>query len=437
MLSVTAVSVIAKILIERDTLRRGYGQVILAAGVASEVVVWLLVSVAAALPGGHPISAGLRSAFYSIVFFAVMMTLGRRLTFWAMRRIADSTHLVNGQLSLVIVLAALCAAITQLLGLHALLGAFVAGVILGRAPRATLRLKENVQTLTVSLFAPIFFVLAGMRVDIFQLGGGRAIGAVILLLAVASAAKVGAGMLGARLGGICGWEALVVGLGVNLKGGTDVIVAILGTEIGVFSQSSYTLYTVVAILTVLITPPILTVIEKRVPPSREELERLEREEAKRRAYLSEVERVLVPMSAALLPGVAAIVVGDLARAKHAMGEIFDVTEILPPETVAQGAGAAAGVAEMDQADLKRSPVPDDGVASADTLFIQLAKIGDIEINQRRARGEDVAEAVLEATEGHNLVAFGSPPPQARPVLSFRDAPGQDHRPGVGGRDDRN
>ena len=245
-LSVTAVGVLAKILIERRALRRRYAQIMLAAGIASEVLVWVLVSFALSIRNGSLVTAGL-SILSILGFFLVMLTLGRRFTFWAMRRVTDLTGITHGPVSLVLVLTFLAAAITQSLDLHALLGAFVFGVLLSRAPRASAPLLESLQTFTVGLFAPIFFALAGMRVNMFQLDRPAAIGTVLLLLATAFLVKVGFSTLGARLGGVPLWESVLVGVGLDLKGGTDVIVAILGTELGLLSNQTYTLYTMVAI----------------------------------------------------------------------------------------------------------------------------------------------------------------------------------------------
>ncbi|HKS70826.1 MAG TPA: cation:proton antiporter, partial [Ktedonobacterales bacterium] len=330
-LSVTAVSVAAKILIERDALRRDYAQVIIAAGVVSEVLVWLLIAVVSQLRAGTEVASGLEATVFAVGFFILMMTLGRRFTNWAMRRTADLTSIVNGELSLVIVLTFVSAAITQALNLHALLGAFVFGVLLSQAPRATEQLKERIQTLVVGFFAPIFFVLAGMRVNVFQLGGaggvGTALVAIVALFVIATAVKVGMAALGARLGGLRWLESLLVGIGLDLKGGTDVIVAILGAELGLLTVRIYTIYAVVAILTVLVAPPIIALLERHVPPSREELARLNREEAKRRAYMPRLERVLVPVAPGLNADAAAALVQAIAQAKRAEDEVFDITQL--------------------------------------------------------------------------------------------------------------
>lgn len=121
------------------------------------------------------------------------------------------------------------------LGLHALLGAFVVGVVLTQSPRADFRLRESLAGLSTGLFAPIFFVLAGMRINIFELRSFSATGTVLLLLLVASTIKISLGALGARLGGLRSVEAGLVGVGLSFKGGTDVIVAIVGRELGLLT----------------------------------------------------------------------------------------------------------------------------------------------------------------------------------------------------------
>lgn len=398
-LSVTAVSVVAKVLMERQVLRREFGQVILAAGIASEVLVWLLVSVASSLHAANPLLAGLKSAAFAIVFFVFMMTLGRRFTFWTMRRVADAGQVINGQASLVLVLALLSAALTQFLGLHALLGAFVFGVLLSQSPRTTQRLLENIQTLTVSLFGPIFFVVAGMRVDILQINSVSAVLTVLALLAVATVVKVGIGSLGARLGGLRNAESALVGFGLNLKGGTDVIVAILGAELGLLTARLYTMYTVVAIITVLFTPTILSWLEAKAPPTEEEQERLEREEASRRSYLPKVERALVPILPQLFPLLAAGILEHIAAAKNGQEQIFDITEfVVNGKKTPEAVGAAA--------------------AQTQDRLSEASDLKEIQVTERAVDTPNVLPSILKETEDYDLIALGARPPREAPVLSF-------------------
>src|SRR5918911_253859 len=197
-LSVTGVSVLTTILLERGALRRDYAQVTLAVGIASEVLVWILISTAAPPGGSSPLQGGWGRAPPAVGVVLFVLTLGRRVTFWALRGVADRVPLARGPLSLVLVLTFLAGALTHGLGLHPLLGAFLVGMRLGGAPRASPPLLQSVQTVTIGLFAPVFFVLAGMRVDLTQLGGPSALLTIALLLAVALAVKIVFGALGAR-----------------------------------------------------------------------------------------------------------------------------------------------------------------------------------------------------------------------------------------------
>lgn len=396
-LSVTGVSVAAKILMERGAMRREYAQIIVAAGVASEVLVWLFVAVVSSLHSSSPVVAGLLHTAYALAVFLFAMTIGRRFVFWAMRRVRDQTGIIRGQVTLVLALVFAAAAITQALGLHALLGAFVVGVILGRAPRTNERLLDGLQTLTVAVFAPIFFALAGMRVDILKLGTLHAIETVLLLLIVATAVKVGLGALGARLGGVRPWEAAIVGAGVNLKGGTDVVVAVVGTTLGLLSATAYTMYALVAIVTVLFSPALIGFLERRAPPTEAERERLEAEEAKSRSYVPRIERVLVPISKQLRSTMAASVVESIAVAKHRQGQIFDITEV-----------------EVRQRSQERSPKAQE----ARDRIGEAGALATVEVTQRNVDPAEAASRILKASQDYDLIAIGAPLPRSKGALSL-------------------
>jgi Kef-type K+ transport system membrane component KefB/nucleotide-binding universal stress UspA family protein len=391
--SVTAVSVIGKILIERQTLRRNYAQVIMAGGIASEVVVWPLLSALSAAHAGETWLAGLRTTFFAAAFFAVMLTLGQKFTDLVMRRIVDVTTIIYGQLSLLIVLGFIFAGVTEVLGLHALLGPFVFGVLIGRAPRTTIRLKENLHSLTLSVFATVFFVTAGMRVDITKLGHWRAIALTLALFAAAMATKVVFGFIGARLGGLRPWESVIVGLGTNMRGGTDVIVAILGGSLGIIPESTYTMYAIAAILTVLVSPPLIAVLEKKVPPTESELKRLSKEEARGRAYLSTVEKVLLPTFPELNPADCVPILRSIATTKETESEVFDIAEL----------------------------APDNHTLATQSVSDSLKEAGDsqkTEYSQIAVDESGTIAAVLEASKQCDLLVIGARRAQAHSMLSF-------------------
>jgi nucleotide-binding universal stress UspA family protein len=369
-----------------------------AAGVASEVLVWLFVAVMSSLKNSSPLLAGAVHAAYAVGFFLVMMTVGRRFTFWAMRRVRDLTGITRGQESLVLALTFVAAAITEALGLHALLGAFVFGVLLSVSPRTNEQLRGSLQSLTFGLFGPIFFTLAGMRVDVLQLTTLSAVGAVLLLLVVATGVKIGFTALGARLGGQAPWESALIGVGVNLKGGTDVIVAVVGTELGLLTARTYTMYAVVAILTVFFSPLLIRYLERKAPPSKEEHERLEAEEASRRAYVPTLERVLVPVSKELLGSLAASVVERIAHSKHEQGQILDIMQLEVQRNARE-------------ADSRRA-------RDARNRLDEAGSLKTVELRQESVEEKDVVESILKASTDFDLIAIGAKPPRAANPLSL-------------------
>lgn len=399
-LSVTGVSVAAKILMERGEMRRGYAQVILAAGVTSEVVVWLFVSVVSSFHSSSPLLAGALHTGYALAFFLIMVTVGRRAVFWLMRRVQDAAWIINGPVTLVLILTFLAAALTQALGLHALLGAFVIGVLLSQAPRANESLLKGLQSLTLGLFGPIFFALAGMRVDILKLNSVSAIAIMVLLLAVATVVKVGMSAIGARLGGQCGWEAALVGVGLNLKGGTDVVVAIVGTELGLLTTQAYTMYAVVAILTVLASPVILQLLAGKAPPTEEEQARLEAEEAARRSYVPKIERVLVPIGKQVFGSLAASVVEHIANSKHDQQQIFDITQL--------------------DTEHNSQRVPSQRAEGARRRLQEASNLGKVQVAEQKVESNGALEKILEASQNYDLVAIGAHPPRANGALSLGD-----------------
>jgi len=393
-LSVTAISVVAALLIERGQTRREFAQVLLAGGITSELCGWVFVAVAAAAQQGSPLPAAGRALALAVGFFVAAVVLGRRLVDRAMRAVADTAVSTAAPLSLVIVLTLGFAAVTEALGLHALLGAFVFGVLLFRAPRATPALRERVRVVTFTVFAPVFFALAGAQVDLRQLGDAGTLAGVALLLAVATVVKVALTAVGARLGGFHRLRPLLVGVGMNAKGGSDIVVAIVGHQLGLLSGLAYTSYTVVAIITVLFTPTALRVLERRSPASGAEQRRLEKEHASARAYTSAVERVLVPEAAELYPGLAVDVLENLALSQSRASRPLDITRLrMTPKATAHDHGAG----------LRASQV----LSSAESVHLFDSELG---------RDQELLAGIEEAAARHDLTTIGARPRPGQPLL---------------------
>ncbi len=263
-LSVSAIPVIAKILCDMGLHRCRSGQMIIVAAVFSDVVGWLLLSVLTAATAGGSAVTGILAALGALLgTIAVALTFGR----WAVPRILRSSGRSSEQRTAVIVILVLaCAAATQALHLEAVLGAFLCGALVADAelPAAAL---DGLRTVVLSVLAPLFFALAGLRVDLTLLGRPSVLVAGVGVLAVAVGGKVLGAYLGGRLARLSHPESLVLGIGLNARGVIEIIIATIGVNLHILTDASYTVIVLVAITTSLMTPPLLRPVISRLDGS--------------------------------------------------------------------------------------------------------------------------------------------------------------------------
>lgn len=144
------------------------------------------------------------------------------------------------------------------LGLEAALGAFVIGVLMSSSGTFRVRKLAALRTLTLGVFAPIFLASAGLNVDLAPLRNPDILLVAATLLALAVLGKFTGAYLGARLSRLTHWEGLALGAGLNARGAVEVVVASIGLRIGILSQTTYTIVLLVAIVTSVMAPPMLS-----------------------------------------------------------------------------------------------------------------------------------------------------------------------------------
>jgi nucleotide-binding universal stress UspA family protein len=185
------------------------------------------------------------------------------------------------------------ALMTHALGIHTVLGAFIAGILVGQSPILTRHIDEQLRGLVVALFMPVFFALAGLNADLSILKDPQLIAFTASLIAIASVGKFTGAFFGGAVGGLSGRESLALACGMNARGSTEVIVASIGLSIGVISHELFTMIVTMAIVTTLAMPPSLRWALSRLPLGEEERARLEREEFEAKGFITNVERLLV------------------------------------------------------------------------------------------------------------------------------------------------
>ncbi|HEX7902108.1 MAG TPA: cation:proton antiporter [Planctomycetota bacterium] len=252
-LSVSAMPVIAKILMDLKLLRRDVGVVTMTAAVVDDTVGWIVLALIAGLVKGGTFQFPL--LLKTLALLAGFLAVARWILFpavrWLLRRVSGAGAAPGRQPVILIVFAFLCAAATEAIGVHAVFGAFVAGTILRQCPSLLPDTLHRLETFVMSIFAPIFFGLVGLKVDFTRVEG---VAWPLILLGFAVGGKVIGCTLGGLLGRLRFVESLVIGLGMNARGAMELVVALIGMNLGVIGQELFSTIVLMAVVTSFMAP---------------------------------------------------------------------------------------------------------------------------------------------------------------------------------------
>ncbi len=297
-LAISAIPVIAKVLMDMNLMRRDIGQTILAAGMSDDTTGWILLSIVAGLAAGDAVTAGsvLQIVGSVVAFLILSFTLGRWLVRKLLTYVQDEIISQDRLLTLVIVMAFLWGAITQALHLEAILGTFIMGILFGMMPRLPEDVHKKLESISVAVFTPIFFAVAGLKVNIINLLDPGLLLITLVVILIATTGKVIGTYAGARfIGGKDHWTALSYGAGLNARGAMEIIIATIGLRLGILSQDMFSIVVVMAIATSLMAPFALRWVLQRVEIGEEEKARLEKEELENESLVADIHRILVPV----------------------------------------------------------------------------------------------------------------------------------------------
>lgn len=254
-MAISALPVIARILMDMNLFKTRIGMVIIASAMFDDLVGWLIFSVVLALlhSNGNPINI-LYTVGIIISFGLFMLTIGKKLIDKALPWVQNKLSWPGGVLSISLGMCFLSAAFTESIGLHAILGAFIMGVAIGDSAQLREEAREIIHQFVTNIFAPLFFVSIGLRVNFIE---NFDLLIVSVIVCIAYVCKILGASLGAYLGGMTKNEALVVGFGMNARGAMEIILGTLALNAQLINSKVFVGLVIMALLTSLTSAPLM------------------------------------------------------------------------------------------------------------------------------------------------------------------------------------
>jgi Kef-type K+ transport system membrane component KefB/nucleotide-binding universal stress UspA family protein len=294
-LSISSIKIVGTIVREMNFTRRELGQLIVSSAIIEDTIGWIIIAITLSLAqaGNVDVQSIARSLIGTAIFLIASLTVGRRIVFHLIRWANDSFESEYAVVTLILVIMGAMAVTTQAIGVHTVLGAFVAGVLIGDSPILTRHIDEQLRGLIMAFFMPVFFATAGLSTDVRVLGNPT-LGLLALgLIAAASIGKFAGAFVGSAIGGLSTRAALALACAMNARGSTEIIVASIGLSMGALNEDLFTIVVTMAVVTTMAMPPMLRWSLSRVPISKAEQERLEREDIEAKGFVANLERLLL------------------------------------------------------------------------------------------------------------------------------------------------
>ncbi|MCU1372644.1 MAG: transporter, family [Ilumatobacteraceae bacterium] len=251
-MAITAFPVLARVLQETGLTHTRIGVLTITCAAVDDVTAWCVLAVVVAIVKASGIADAFVVIGWSLVYVGVMLTVVRRL----LRRIG----LVPAWA--IVAVALLSAWTTEVIGIHAIFGAFMAGAVMPRN-EATRNLARGLEMPTLTFLLPVFFVVVGLATRVDLLDDWYLWGITALITLTAIAGKWGGAMLAARAVGESWSDAATIGILMNTRGLTELVILTVGLELGVIGPTVFTAMVLMALITTLMATPLLSVVSPR------------------------------------------------------------------------------------------------------------------------------------------------------------------------------
>ncbi|OGO33805.1 MAG: hypothetical protein A2W35_12700 [Chloroflexi bacterium RBG_16_57_11] len=268
-MSITAFPVLARILSERKMLRTHLGTVAIACAAVDDITGWMILAVLMLLARASESILPLWGMIVGVgVYLGIMLFPLRRLMCWIEDYYQQRGQITQGILALILLFALASAWSTEFLGIHALIGAFLAGVIMPRHHGFVHALTEKLNDFTVVFLLPLFFAYTGLRTSVALLDSPVLWLYCGLIILVAVLGKFSGGSIPARLTGMTWRDSWALGALMNTRGLMELVLLNIALDIGLITPTLFTMLVFMALTTTFMTAPVLEWLyfRRMVPP---------------------------------------------------------------------------------------------------------------------------------------------------------------------------
>ncbi len=307
-LSVSSLPIVAQIVMDLRLSRRDLGQLALAVAGVNDVYGFLLLAALVVLAGTGGLGGVLLPVAGLLVLVVLLPVPGQRVVDRLLRRVRSRGGETSAAVAVTLGVGLALAALTQAFRMDAALGAFVAGVLLGRSRLRHTAALRSVAAMVSAVFAPLYFASAGLQIDLGLLAHPGVIAAVAIVLVVAVASKYAGALAGAAAGGLPSRDGSALGVVLNARGAMQIIIGSAALRIGLIDQRGFTALVIVSLVAATAVSPVLDRLVTRWPGTREEQRRLAREEQLANNVFVRQARLLLPMQDCEAPLDAALVI---------------------------------------------------------------------------------------------------------------------------------
>ena len=261
-MSITAFPVLARIIQERNMTKSSVGILSIASAANDDVTAWCLLAVVIAIAKAGTMVSALFAIVLTAVYILIMFLLVRPF----LRKVGEvyaTGEVINKTfVSFIFLILVISATLTELIGIHALFGAFMAGVVM--PPNIGFRkvMMEKVEDISLVFFLPLFFAFTGLRTEIGLINSPELWMVCLLLVTVAIVGKLGGCAIAARLVGESWKDSLTVGTLMNTRGLMELVALNIGYEMGVLPPSIFVILVIMALVTTFMTTPLLHLVER-------------------------------------------------------------------------------------------------------------------------------------------------------------------------------